>query len=178
MPKGYPHHIDEPMGYVPPTPPKPVITFDDVEDEDWFQRLPDHAKEEARRAWAAEEARVEKREHLAKSTLHRSMAQAALVFLFTETCCSIPSWGHTAAAIPAGLVVGVVWHKLGAGRFLCMKTSILPFALLRLAFVGDRQGLSLAAYCIYAVLGFLMLLALTAAVGFVRERRVIDDVDF
>jgi hypothetical protein len=163
---------------VPPESPDPVITFDDPEDDDWFLRLPEGAKDDMRRAWAEDEARGERREDLAKSTRTRSMVQATLVLLFTETCCSIPSWGHTAAAIPAGLALGAVWHRIGAGRFRCMMTSILPFVVLRLAFVGDRQGFSLAAYCIFSVLGFLMLLALTAGVGFVRERRRADDMDY
>ena len=177
MPKGYPQHIDEPMGYVPPPKPVPVITFDDVEDEDWFQRLPPAAQEECRDAWAAGEARDAQREHLAKSTLTRSMAQAGLIFLFTESCCAIPSWGHTIAAIPVGLLLGAYWHRTGAGRFRCMTTSVVPYAALRLAFVGDSDRASLQAYCIFAVLGFLMLLVLTAGIGVVRELRRADDID-
>jgi hypothetical protein len=168
---GVPGH--EPARQAPPSP----ITFDDPEDEDWFQRLPDAAKEDVRRAWAAKAARASRREDLAKSTLHRSLVQATLVFLFTETACCIPSWGHTAAANVAGLLVGWVWNRVGAGRYRCMTTSILPFVVMRVAFVADGYSFSFAAWCIYAVLGFLMLLALTAAVGFIRERRVDDDLD-
>jgi hypothetical protein len=179
VPKGYPRTIETALRKGPAPPPaEPVITFDDVEDEEWFQRLPDAAKDDMRRAWAEDEARGVRREHLAKSTRTRSMVQATLVLLFTETCCAIPSWGHTAAAIPAGLALGAVWHRIGAGRFRCMTTSIVPFVVLRVAFVGDRQGFSLAAYCIYSLLGFLMLLALSAGVGFVRERRRADDMDY
>lgn len=179
MPKGHRKSIGTAYrdGPAPPA-AGPVITFDDPEDEDWFQRLPDAAKDDVRRAWEKTEARGAERERLAKSTRTRSMTQATLVLLFTETCCSIPSWGHTAAAIPAGLALGAVWHHLGAGRFRCMTTSVLPFVVLRVAFVGDRQGLSLAAYCIFSVLAFAMLLGLTAAVGYVRERRRADDLEY
>jgi hypothetical protein len=184
VPKGHPYRVPPPplrpgvKGHAPAgQAPSSPITFDDPEDEDWFQRLPDAAKDEVRRAWRADEARWARREDLATSTLKRSMTQATIVFLFTETACSMPSWGQSLAAVPAGLLVGAVWHKLGAGRFRCATTSAVPYAMLRIAFVGDRQGAALAAWCIYAVLGFLMLVALTAAVGFVRERRVVDDLD-
>jgi hypothetical protein len=177
MPKGYPYHLDGPLRYVPPPKPETDVKSDDPEGEDWFKRLPVAAQRECRDAWAAGEARDARRLHLAKSTRSRSMIQATLVLLFTETCCSIPSWGHTLATVPAGLVLGFVWHRIGAGRFRCVTTSVVPFAALRLAFVGDASGVGLAAYCIFSVLGFLMLAGLTAAVGYARERRVADDLD-
>ncbi len=178
MPKGWTRRVVAPPPYVPPLEKLPVITFDDVEDEEWFQRLPSAAQQDYRDRWTKADARHDERRAFSKSTRTRSMTQATLVLLFTETCCAIPSWGHTAAAIPAGLALGAVWHAIGAGRFRCMTTSIVPFVVLRVAFVGDRQGFSLAAYCIFSVLGFLMLLALTAGVGFVRERRRADDMDY
>jgi hypothetical protein len=172
MPKGYPHHLDGPLRYVPP-PKEESQKSDDPEGEDWFKRLPVTAQRECRAAWAAGEARDLRRHHLAKSTRKRSMTQAGLVFLFTETCCAVPTWGHTFAAIAVGLAVGALWHRIGAGRFKCMTTSVLPYAALRVAFAGD----SYLASSIFGVLGFLMLLAVTAGVGFVRERRVADDID-
>lgn len=178
MPKGYPHRIEETMGYVPPPAEKPVITFDDVEDEEWFQRLPSAAQQDYRDRWAKADARHDERLALSKTTRSRSMIQAGLVFLFTESCCAIPNFWHSLAGAVAGVAVGLYWHRIGAGRFRCMITSVLPYAALRVAFVDASSQAALILSCITAVVGFLMLLSLTAGVGFVRERRRADDLDF
>ena len=154
--------------------PEPVITFDDPEDEEWFQRLPADAKDDIRRRWAAGEARGLRRVTFAKVTRARSMAQGAAVFFLTETCCAIPSWGHTAVAIVVGAGVGALWHAISANRFRCMVSSVMPYAALRVAFPSDSP----AATAIFAVLGFVMLCGLAAAAGFVRERRRADDLDY
>lgn len=178
MPKGYPHRIEEPMGYVPPKKAEPVITFDDVEDEEWFQRLPRAAQQECRDAWARSAARHDERRGLARSTLKRAMLEAGLVFLFTETVCAVPSFWHSLAGLAVGLAVGWWWHRVTAGRFRCMMTSVVPYAALRVAFVDASSRAALIQSCISAVLAFLMLLCLTTAVGYVRERRRQDDVEY
>lgn len=187
MPKGYARSDPAPRPEGPrllPAPPPPevaaadsqrtTITFDDPEDAEWFQRLPPPAQAEMRRVWAEEQARGVQRRGFAHSTLKRSMVQGAGVFLFTETCCASPSWLHSLAALVVGAGVGSLWHRLHAGRFRCMVTSVVPFAALRIAFPVD----SFLTTTVFAVLGFLMLLGLTAGVGFVRERRRADDLDF
>lgn len=181
MPKGYARRVVAPPprpgapGHAPADqrPADPVITFDDPQDEEWFQRLPPAAQDEYRARWKAGEERGLSRERLAKDTLKRSIAQGAGVFLFTETCCAVPSWGHSAAAIVVGAALGALWNKIGAGRFRCMTTSVLPYAALRIVF----QSGSYLATTIFAVLGLPMLLSVTAIVGFVRERRRADDLD-
>ena len=185
MPKGYARRVVAPPprpgapGHAPAgqRPADPVITFDDPQDEEWFQRLPSAAQEEYRARWKAGEERGLSRERLAKDTLKRSVAQGAGVFFFTETCCTIPSVWHSLAGLAVGAALGVLWNRIGAGRFRCLTTSVAPYAVLRVAFVGDRQGPALAAWCIVAVLGFVMLAGLATAVGFVRERRRADDLD-
>src|SRR5262245_19241329 len=165
MPKGQRRrHLKLPLANlapVKPLPPEVTITFDDREDEDAFQRLSPKAKEEMRKGWAEEEARVARREGFAKTTRTRSMLQAASVFLFTETCVGIPTWPHTIAAVIVGAGVGAWWHRIGAGRMQCMTTSIVPYIALRLAFVEANSSWGLALTCVAGIVGGVALLTAT-----------------
>ena len=182
MPKGQRRrHLKLPAANLAPAKPLPAevsITFDDREDTDEFQRLSPAAQAEMRAAWAAQDARVTRRQGFAKTSRTRSMLQAAGVFLFTETCVGIPTWPHTMAAVIVGAGVGAWWHRIGAGRMQCMTTSIVPYVALRLAFVEARSSWGLALCCIAAVVGFVALLATTALVGLSRESRAADDLDY
>ena len=178
MPKGHRRrHLKLPLADlrpVKPPPPAIAITFDDPEDTDAFQRLPPAAKEEMRKAWAAQDARVVRRQTFAKTSRTRSMLQASAVFLFIETTMAFATWPHTIAAAIVGALVGAWWHRLGAGRMQCIWTSAVPYAALRVAFPSGSLGWD----ALYGILGFLMLAGLTGLVGFVREHRVSDDLDY
>ena len=175
MPKGHRPTIATEYRAGPAAPAiDPVITFDDEEDADWFQRLPPAAQEEMRHRWKEANARGRRRVGLAKSTRKRSMTQGALLFFFTETFCAMPSWPHTVAAVLVGAALGALWHRIGADRFRCMLTAALPYAVLRVAFPGD----SATAAAIFAVVGFPMLLSFAALIGYDRERRRAEDLDY
>jgi hypothetical protein len=171
VPKGHVRFL-KPKPRATPAPP-PAFTCDDIEGHQWFARMPPAAQEEMRERVKAAEARGERRVLFAKTTLKRSMWQGALVFVVPETICAVPSWGHSAAALIAGALVGALWHKIGAGRFRCAATSALPYAALRVAFASG----SYLADSILAVFGFAMLVALTAALGYERECRRSDGFD-
>jgi hypothetical protein len=174
MPKGYVRRVPAPPPPVAPPVEGPVDIVDQREARPWFLRLPPAAQEEYRARWKAGDERGVRREKLVKDTLRRSVAQGAGTFVFTETCCAVPSWGHSAAALLVGAALGVLWHRIGAGRFRCMTTSVLPYAALRVAFVSD----SFLTTAVFGMLGLLMLLSVTGLVGFVRERRRADDQDY
>jgi len=178
MPKGHRRrHLKLPLANlapVKPLPPEVSITFDDPEDADAFLRLSPAAKDEMRKAWAAQDARVERRRTFVKTSRTRSMLQAAGVFLFTETTMAFATWPHTGAALIVGAAVGAWWHRIGAGRMQCTWTSVLPYALLRVAFPTGSLGWD----ALYGILGFLMLAGLTGLVGFARESRVSDGLDY
>ena len=179
MPKGYRRRFrPPPRDDLRHAPAQPVITFDDPQDEEWFKRLPPAAQDETRKAWDEEKARVTRRETFAKTTRTRSMLQGAGVFLFTETAVAIVTLPHTIAAVIVGAGVGWWWHRIGAGRMRCMTTSIWPYVGLRLAFVDARNSWALALTCITAVVGFLALLSISALVGYTRETRRSDDLDY
>jgi hypothetical protein len=178
MPKGHRRrHLKLPLANlapVKPLPPAVTITFDDREDEDAFQRLSPAAKEEMREAWAAQDARVARRQTFAKTSRTRSMVQASAVFLFIETTMAFATWPHTIAAAIVGAAVGAWWHRIGAGRMQCVWTSVVPYAALRVAFPCGSLGWD----ALYGILGFLMLAGLTGLVGFAREHRVADGLDY
>src|SRR5215510_11677150 len=101
MPKGQRRrHLKLPLANlapVKPLPPEVTITFDDREDTDAFQRLSPKAKEEMRKGWAAEDARVERRATFKHTSRTRAMLIGAAVFFVNETVVAIPSWPHTIA---------------------------------------------------------------------------------
>lgn len=173
MPKGYVRDVEAPSA---PTPP-PRLAKDRDERSDWFKRLPAAAQAEYRARWSADDARDVKRAKLATSTLKRSVVQAGGVFLFTETCCAVPSIGHSLAAAAAGAALGALWHQVGAGRFRCVLTSVPPYVALRVAFGLAEDRVDPRVTCIAAVIGFVMLIALTSVVGLARELRRSDDDD-
>jgi hypothetical protein len=173
MPKGHVRWVDAPPPRTAPA-KKPVFTCDDVEGEEWFARMPPAAQQETRDRVKAAEERGKTRELFVKSTRKRSMTQGAALFFVSETFCGMPSWGHSAAAIVVGAAVGALWHLVGAGRFRCAATSVLPYAFLRVAFASG----SYLADSIFGVLGFVMIVALAAALGFDRERRRTDGLDY
>lgn len=182
MPKGYRRRFRPPprtnLRPAPPPPPSITITFDDPEDEDSFKRLPRAAQEEMRKAWAAQDARVERREGFSRTSRARSMLQAAGIFAFTETAMAVASWPHSLAAVIVGAGVGWWWHRVGAGRMQCMTSSIAPYVALRIVFATTDRGVDYILASIMAVGGFLMLLGLTSLVGYVREMRRSDDLDY
>lgn len=173
MPKGHVRFVDAPPK---PAPPARLVASRD-EKADWFVRLPAAAQEEYRVRWAAEGARHAKRSKLATDTLKRSILQAGGIFVFTETCCAVPSIGHSLAAAAAGAALGVLWHRLGAGRFRCLLTSVPVYAALRVVFGLAEDRVDPRVTCIAAVVGFAMLAALTTLVGIARELRRADDAD-
>jgi len=174
MPKGHVRWVDAPPPRTASSQPKPVFTCDDIEGEEWFARMPAAAQKELRDRLKGAALRDERRTVLVKTTRKRSMKQGALVFLVNETVCGMPSWGHSAAAIVVGAAVGALWHRVGAGRFRCAVTSVLPYAFLRVAFANG----SYLADSIFGVLGLLTIVSFTAAIGYDREHRRADDLDF
>jgi hypothetical protein len=176
MPKGYARDVAAPPTAERETRRLPEAT-EDPEQSGWFQRLPPAMQDEYRAKWAAGEARDAKRQQFVKDTLHRSIAQGACVFLVTETLAAMPSVWHSLAALVVGAGVGALWNRIAAGRFQCMTTSIAPYVGLRFVFADASNAFVLILTCIYAVCGFLVLLALTSLVGFIRERRRSDDED-
>src|SRR5262245_8107443 len=178
MPKGQRRrHLKLPAANLAPVKPLPAevsITFDDREDEDAFQRLSPAAKEEMRKGWAAEEARVARRATFKHTSRTRAMLIGAAVFLVNETLVAIPTWPHSIAAPFVGAAVGACWHKIGAGRMQCIYTSALPYVALRLACPSG----SFLADTIFGVFGFASLAGLTGLAGFARESRAADGLDY
>jgi hypothetical protein len=173
MPKGYVRRVKAPPPRVGPKARPRGITFDDPEDDEWFQRLPPQAQVEMRARWKVDEARDERRVVLAKTTRKRSIAEGTLLFLCTETCLAIPSVGHSLAALAVGAAVGEAWHRTGAGRNRCALIAIGPFAALRIVFAE-----SLIADVWFAMFGGLILLTLAMAIGWSREDRRSDGRDY
>lgn len=178
MPKGYDRDV-KPASEQPPPPRVQHFAVGPPEGQAWFQRLPPAAQDEFRARWKAEDVLDAKREGFAHTSLKRSIAQATLLFFFNETFCSVPSLWHSLAAVVVGAILGCYWHRVGAGRFKCMTSSIGPFVALRIAFFGDvNNSWALAITLMADVLGFLMLLGVTALVGVIREQRRADDEDY
>ena len=174
MPKGHPSRVEQNRVCRAPAKPQPVITFDDAEDEEWFQRLPPAAQREYREQRLKGDARIEERKGFARTTRTRAMTTAGLIFFFIETCCAIPSVGHSVAAVIAGTALGALWHRIGAGRMQCMVTAVPPYAALRIAFASD----SFLATAVFGMFGLLLMLSVCGIAGFARETRRADDLEY
>ncbi len=174
MPKGHVRDVKAPPP--PPAPPKDPTQFtcDTVEGHEWFGRLTAAQQAEIRDLAEAKRTRHVERAAFAKTSRKRAMVKGALVFLANETLFAMPSWGHSAAALFVGAGVGALWHAAGAGRFRCALLSVVPYAALRIAFPGDSP----TAAAVYGVLGLATMLSLSALIGFEREHRRADDLDY
>jgi hypothetical protein len=174
VPKGHVRFVRPPKPRTTPA-ARPAFTCDDIEGHDWFARMPAAAQAEFRGRVQDVEARHEERGEFAKTSRTRFMVRGALLFFFTETfCASGPSILHTAAAVAVGLGVGALWHEWSAGRFRCALIAALPYVVLRAVFPGETWGWTAGA----GVLGFVLLVPFAATIGFARELRRADDLDF
>jgi hypothetical protein len=182
VPKGYARPLVAPEPAAAPATvesPAPEAAQDDVPvwEQDWFRALPARVQDEFRAEWARVERRAHPRAKFARDSLARAMAVGAGIFAVTETLGALPSVGHTIGGVVTGALVGAAWHRWGTDRFWCMVIAFPGYLAVRVVFaVVDEFPPAMTAFA--AVLGLVMSMALCALVGYVREGRIADDLDY
>jgi hypothetical protein len=109
------------MGQVEPEPVVHAIPEDRVHDpreqEEWFQRLPPHAQEEARDRWRDDEDESEERKRRRHDTTMRYLIEGVLLFSGTLFFFRSISFVTSLTAIVAGVAMGAVWRHLRMGQW-------------------------------------------------------------
>ncbi len=103
-----------------------------------FQRLPGEAQDELRARWQAEVQRQIDREDVRLEMQCATVITCALLFLFVTCVWDVPTSVTVPAALVVGVVTGIVWNVLDAGRFLALLTVMPGYLLLRV--LGPSQN--------------------------------------
>lgn len=119
--------------------------------------LPDTVRREI--AAVREQRRLADQRLLARSRRLRlrTILEATLLFVVFETLLTYFEGGRALASIPCGIALGMAWHAMAAGRFLCLVTGVLAHVGFRSIFgFGDAFTAlfgSLAFACVATSLG-------------------------
>ncbi|MHC4956817.1 MAG: hypothetical protein ACYTGN_00480 [Planctomycetota bacterium] len=104
------------------------------EKADWFQRLPEHAKDEMRERWERSAIHNEDIAERRARTRRRYVVEAAVWFVIVFWMFHPWSWGDAALAAAAGSVVGLVAFFIRAGTFHYAPLGALGYLLFAIAY--------------------------------------------
>jgi hypothetical protein len=135
-------------------PEPPVI--DPREATDWFQRLPQGAQEETRRAWAAREGKTADHARRLRLLYVRYASEAAGVFAFVQLWPLFP-WARGLAGALVGAAVGAAAARFRAGPGLYI------------VFGGVGYLLGLVFGCGFDVFGYVFLLSCCGVLGVMHQ---------
>jgi hypothetical protein len=139
------------------------------EQEDWFQRLPELAKDDIRRQWGQEIANLQRSRQLRRNLYVEDAWHSGLIFGLIALASTVISPRPMPALIAAplaaviGAPVGWACGRISAGRHLTVIYSTLAW----IAWIA-LSGLSAPFWHLYEIL---ILYALTAMLGIMRESR-------
>lgn len=140
----------------------PVRESDAREEAPWFRNLPEHAKEEFRGRWRAEEERAERRIERRRSNEIRYVVEGILLFALLEFLFFGLGAGRLLLLTLPGAILGWVCHRIRADQW---------------KYVGVAFPLYLAVYGALGVLAighFIVFLCVATALGFSHEMRRAD----
>jgi hypothetical protein len=87
------------------------------EQEDWFQRLPEHAKEDMRERWERSAFHNDEIKHRCARTRRRYVLEATAWFVIVFWMFHVWTWDGALLAAAAGSVVGLMAFFIRAGVF-------------------------------------------------------------
>jgi hypothetical protein len=136
---------------------------DPREDDEWFRRLPERAKQEMRGRWRTQDLQGAQIRELRKVSTWRYVAQGAALLLIIETVFAPSSWARTGAALLAGAALGFACALVRAGRDGFVALGI-P------CYLGMRFVFGFGSY-LYEFFVALLFISLCAIIGFSHESR-------
>jgi len=132
----------------------PTREPDAREETEWFRRLPEHAKEEFRERWRAEEGRTDRQLERRRHTEIRYLVEGVMLFAFLEFVFIGLSAGRLLLLFVPGLALGWICFRIRADRWRYAAVA-LPFHLAVYGIFGLFAAWHLVVFlCVAAALGF------------------------
>ena len=137
--------------------PPPVRDPETREEAEWFQRLPEHAKEEFRARWRVEGGRTERQIERRRGTEVRYLIEAIMLFAVLEFLFFGLGVGRLLLLAVPGLALGWICNKIRADRWRYVGVAVpIYFAVY-------------GAFGLFAVGHFIVFICVAAALGFTHE---------
>ena len=135
--------------------PEPPV-YDPREAADWFQRLPEHAQEETRRAWEKRDGTTAAHVQRLRRLYLRYAAESAGLFAFVQLWPYFP-WARGLIGALVGAAVGVAAARFRAGAGLYIVLGGIGYLL------GVPVG------CGFHLFGYVFLLSCCGALGVMHQ---------
>ncbi|MCZ6572026.1 MAG: hypothetical protein O7C98_02545 [Planctomycetota bacterium] len=136
---------------------------DPREEQEWFQRLPEHAKEEMRERWRGQERHLDRIRQRSKESIVRYAVEGAAILPLFEIIFFSPGWVRFGASIIAGALMGLVCALTRAGQYRYLLIGP-PF------FLGMRLLFGFGPFILEAF-GAVLYVSLSALLGFSHDLR-------
>jgi hypothetical protein len=138
---------------MPESAPPPVREPDAREDADWFERLPEHAKEEYRTRWNAADGRDSERLERRKASQVRYLIEGVALFVLLEFVFFGMHVTRLLMLVVPGLALGWIAHRIRANRWNYAAVAV-PTYLVVYGLGALRLGHFIVFVCLAAALGF------------------------
>jgi len=132
----------------------PVREPDVREQASWFRNLPDHAKEEFRERWRAEEGRAEFRFARRRSTEVRYIVEGFMLFAVLEFLFFGLGVGRLLLLTVPGILLGWISYRIRANIWKYMAVAFPLYLAVYGAFGLVMVGHFIVFICVAAGLGF------------------------
>ena len=143
----------------------PVREHDPREEADWFQRLPEHAKEEFRERWRVVAGRTEQQIDRRRSTEVRYLVEGVMLFALLEFLFIGLSATRLLLLMVPGLALGWICHKIRADRWRYVAVALpLYFAV---------YGI----FGLFAIVHFIVFVCVAAGLGLSHELQRADGTE-
>lgn len=138
-----------------------AVPVDPREKEEWFEVLPDLAKNQVRRQWKSDESQARMNEERHRDRFLQALCEGAgLLFCIEFLVYGLTPWS-TFVTLGLGSLLGLAWAKWQCGRAVSGLTGMLGFILVR-ALCG--MGL-----LFYTLLALILVICIATALGISRE---------
>lgn len=139
------------------------------EEAEWFQRLPDHAKEDLRERWRTQEGEGRHQKKRRKRTTRVYVVESTVIFLLLEILLHSPTWISALAAPLFGAATGLAAGLLRSNG----PTYASLFSAGYLLFGATAGGRHFA----YYLLSVLIVLCIGSALGVSHRLQKFDGSD-
>lgn len=120
--------------------------------EAWFQRLPEHARDEFRARWRVEETRLEDHRLRRRGTTTRYLVEGVALYVVPLLVLSDVSLGVLLPCVGIGLAVGFLAARVRAGTFAYPGFALAGYVAIVLA----TGYLNILAFIFYVSFGALL----------------------
>ena len=134
-------------------PQPPVREPDTREQASWFHNLPDHAKEEFRERWRADDGRAERLIERRRGTELRYLVEGIMLFAVLEFLFFGLGVGRLLLLTVPGTLLGWIAHKIRADRWRYVAVAFPLYLLVYGAFGVLAVGHFIVFICAATALG-------------------------